>query len=120
MSYDKDWYQLCIINCVPIPKTQAFPPPSEEPYAGRAGNRKVINHNKIIHMTVLDLKGIAGAGGSIILNAQNYTPLDLKGIASVGKQSGATLIIKGANKLTSLDCKGIASCNPGHVIFDFA
>lgn len=71
-------------------------------------------------MTALDLRGIAAAGGSIILNAQNYTALDLRGIASAGKESGATLMIKGANKLTALDCRSIANCNPGNVTFDFA
>lgn len=71
-------------------------------------------------MTALDLRGIAAAGGSIILNAQEYTALDLRGIASAGKESGATLMIKGASKLTALDCRGIANCNPGNVTFDFA
>lgn len=71
-------------------------------------------------MTALDLRGIAGAGGSIILNAQNYTALDLRGIATAGKESGATLMIKGASKLTALDCRGIANSNPGHVTFDFS
>lgn len=70
-------------------------------------------------MTGLDLKGIAKAGGSIILNAQNFSALDLKGIAEAGKESGADLIIKGAAKFSALDCKGIASKNPGHVTFDF-
>ncbi len=70
-------------------------------------------------MSTLELKGIAKAGGSIILNAQNFSALDLKGIASAGKESGASLTIKGAVKFSALECKSIASGNPSHVIFDF-
>lgn len=70
-------------------------------------------------MTALDLRGIAGAGGTIILNAQNYSALDLRGIAAAGKEKGTNLVIKNASKFSALDCRGIASSNPGHVTFDF-
>lgn len=70
-------------------------------------------------INTLSLKGIAAAGGSVIVNANDYNVLSLKGIASSGKDSGANLIIKNAQSLNSLSCKGIASCNPGHVYFDF-
>ena len=40
-------------------------------------------------------------------------------IANAGKNKGAELIVKNANKLTALNCQMIASANPGHVHFDF-
>lgn len=67
----------------------------------------------------LSLKGIAAAGGSVIVNANDYDVLSLKGIAASGKDTGTNLIIKNAQRLDSLSCKGIAACNPGHVYFDF-
>lgn len=70
-------------------------------------------------MSVIDFKGIAKAGGSIILNAQYFSALDLKSIAADGKEFGADIIIKGASKFSALDCRSIAGANPGHVTFDF-
>lgn len=69
--------------------------------------------------TALDLKGIAKAGGNLVVDAINYTALDMKGVASV-LDKGATLTIKNADKFTALDCKGIAAAAPGQVIFDFS
>ena len=69
--------------------------------------------------TSLDLKGIAKAGGNLVVDANNYTALDMKGVASV-LDKGATLTIKNADKFTALDCKGIAAAAPGQVIFDFS
>lgn len=100
----------------------AFAPPRDKPYAGRAGNRRVINPFKIIlkqMMTALNLQMIASAGGTVEVNAANYTALNLQMIANAGKNKGAELIVKNANKLTALNCQMIASANPGHVHFDF-
>lgn len=67
----------------------------------------------------LSLKGIASAGGSVVVSAKDYDVLSLKGIALAGKGNGCDLIINNADTLDTLSCKGIASCNPGHVIFNF-
>lgn len=69
--------------------------------------------------TSLDLKMIAAAGGSIIIDATPYTSLDLKLVASALKDD-ATLLIKNANKFSSLDCKTIVSGASGKVTFDFS
>lgn len=71
-------------------------------------------------MDFLSLKGIAAAGGSLIISAKDCDFPSLKSIAAAGKTTGAQLIIKDAGKLDSLSCKGIAAENPGHVVFDFA
>lgn len=70
-------------------------------------------------ITASSLQSIASAGGSVIVNADNFTASSLRNIASAGKATGAELIIKDASKLTSSSCQSIASANPGHVIFDF-
>ena len=62
---------------------------------------------------------IASAGGSVEVNAADYTALNLQMIANAGKNKGANLIVKDAKKLTPLNCQMIASANPGHVFFDF-
>lgn len=69
--------------------------------------------------TSLELKGIAQAGGILVVDANKYTGLELKGVASVLRQ-GTTLTIKNADKLSSLECKGIAAAAPDQVIFDFS
>ena len=71
-------------------------------------------------MTVLDLQGIASAGGNLIVNGSKYTVFDLKSIAAAGLKTKSTLVIKNASKLSGLDCKSIASANPGCVTFDFS
>ena len=70
-------------------------------------------------MDTLSLKGIAAAGGSIVISAANYDVLSLKNIAASGKNHNVQLIIKDANKLDALSCKNIASSHPGYVTFDF-
>ena len=70
-------------------------------------------------MTVLDLKGIASSGGSLIVSANDISVLDLKSLASTCRIKNVHLEIKDAGNLSALDCKGIASCLPGYVIFDF-
>ena len=82
---------------------------------------RVTNTNTTSEMKkdTLNLKGIASAGGSIVVSANDFDVLSLKGMASSGKDKGSHLIINDANVLDTLSCKGIASCNPGHVIFNF-
>lgn len=71
-------------------------------------------------MTVLDIKSICSLGGSVIVSANDFTPLDLKGIALIAKSSGAKIIIKNASRLSSLSCRGIvATVGQGVVTFDF-
>lgn len=71
-------------------------------------------------MTTLDLKAIVSVGGSVVVDANDFTAFDLKDIAATGKQSGGKLSVKYANKFNTLDCKAIASINPGNVEFDFS
>ncbi|SJL26197.1 hypothetical protein PGIN_7BTORR_01892 [Porphyromonas gingivalis] len=71
-------------------------------------------------MTVLDLQGIASAGGNLIVNGSKYSASLLKSIAVAGLKTKSTLVIKNASKLSGLDCKSIASANPGCVTFDFS
>ena len=70
-------------------------------------------------MTISSLQSIAHSGGSVIVDAGNFTTSSLKSIAYAGQATGAELIIKGASGLTSSSCQSIASANPGHVTFDF-
>lgn len=70
-------------------------------------------------MTAFDLKTIAGAGGSIVVNAGGYTAYDLKTVAAALRNE-ATLTIRGASKFTAYDCKTISAAAPGHVCFDFS
>lgn len=69
--------------------------------------------------SVLDLKGIASAGGGLILDAKKFSTLDLKGIASAASSKQARIIIKNANSKSTLDLKGIASAGNGCVLFEF-
>lgn len=69
--------------------------------------------------SALELRGIAQAGGHLIVDANNYSALEMKGIAS-NLSNGATLTIKNADKYSALECKGIASAAPGRVSLDFS
>lgn len=71
-------------------------------------------------MTSLEIKNICSLGGSVIISANDFTPLELKGFALVAKSSGAKVIIRNASKLSSLTCRGIvAAVGLGVVTFDF-
>jgi hypothetical protein len=67
-----------------------------------------------------DLRGIALAGGSIVIDANLYSYNDLHGIALADKRSGGNLIIKSANSISYSDLRGIALANLGNVTFDFS
>lgn len=70
--------------------------------------------------SVLELKSIISAGGSIVINAQDYMPLELKSLASSTRINDGKIYIKNAHKLTTLACKNIVlSGNQGNIIFDF-
>ena len=70
-------------------------------------------------VTTSSLQSIAHSGGSVIVNAGDFTVSSLQSIAHAGQATGAELIIKEASRLTSSSCQSIASANPGHVTFDF-
>ncbi|MNB56955.1 hypothetical protein D3C87_1149190 [compost metagenome] len=70
--------------------------------------------------SVLDLRGIAAAGGSLTLNAAGFSSLDLRGLAAAGKNTGAQLVLKNVAAFSSLDLRGIAAASPGNVHFELA
>jgi hypothetical protein len=71
-------------------------------------------------MIVSDLRSIALAGGSIVVDARQYNASDLRAIAVTGKIKGAKLFIKNAKTLSTPDCTSIALANPNNVEFDFS
>lgn len=60
------------------------------------------------------------AGGSVVVDGNKIDSRSLPSIAGAGKDTGATLIIKHANKIDKLSASTISKANPGHVIFDFS
>lgn len=67
--------------------------------------------------SVLDLMGIAGAGGSLEISASGKTALDLMGVAGAGRKHGAKLVLRDCGHLTALDKMGVAGASPGNVTF---
>jgi hypothetical protein len=72
----------------------------------------------IMDLTIMDLKGIAAAGGGMIIDASKYSTSDLKAIAAAARTSGAQIILKNISSKTSIDMKAIAAAGKGCVIFD--
>ena len=70
--------------------------------------------------SVLDLRGIASAGGGLTLNAAGFSSLDLRSLAAAGKNTGAQLVLKNVAAFSSLDLRGIAAASPGNVHFELA
>ncbi|WP_438765309.1 hypothetical protein [Kushneria sp. TE3] len=70
-------------------------------------------------LSVLDLKGIAAAGGGMILDTRTYSTLDLKGIAAAASSNQAQIVLKNLQGRSVLDLKGIAASGRGCVVFDF-
>ncbi|MCM1078514.1 MAG: hypothetical protein NC344_00005 [Bacteroidales bacterium] len=72
-------------------------------------------------MTASDIKSIVFTGGSIIIDAKNYTVSDLRSIAFTAKSKNVKVIIRNASVLTASDCKLIAFSNGGlgNVFLDF-
>lgn len=74
----------------------------------------------IAMFSVLDLRGIASAGGGLTLNAAGFSSLDLRSLAAAGKNTGAQLVLKNVAAFSSLDLRGIAAASPGNVHFELA
>lgn len=72
-------------------------------------------------MTFSEIQSIVFTGGSVILDANDFTALSLQNIAFVAKSHGAKIIIKHASQLTASQCKSIAFSGGGQgvVTFDF-
>ena len=68
--------------------------------------------------STIDLQAIMRAGGSVSIPSSKST-IDLQAIARAGGDTGATLIIRSAEKKSTVDLQAIARANPGHVIFEF-
>lgn len=69
--------------------------------------------------SVIDLKSITSASGSLIINATDYSALALIDIASDLKD-GATLTLKNVRIMSVLDLKKISLAAKGKVIFDLS
>ena len=70
--------------------------------------------------STLDLKGIAAAGGGMIIDAATKSTIDLKGIAAAASSKQALIILKNAESKSTMDLKGIAAAGNGCVVFDFS
>lgn len=71
--------------------------------------------------TVLELQSIVFSGGSVIVDATEYSASTLQSIAFTAKTHGAQVTIRKASCLTTSQCKSIAFSGGGHgvVTFDF-
>ncbi len=71
--------------------------------------------------TTSELQSIVFSGGSVIVNAQNYTASELQSIVFTAKSHGAQVTIRHASSLTTSQCKSISFSGGGHgiVTFDF-
>lgn len=69
-------------------------------------------------LSVLDLRGIASAGGSLTLSAAGFSSLDLRGIAAAGQNTKSQLVLTNVKAFSALDLRGIAAASPGNVHFD--
>lgn len=74
-----------------------------------------------MHMTTSELQALVFAGGSIIIDAGNYTPAAIQSIVFSAKSHGAKVTIRHASKLTATQCRSIAFSGggQGNVTFDF-
>ena len=73
------------------------------------------------YMTTSELQALVFVGGSIIIDANQYTPSALQSIVFSAKSHGAKVIIKHASSLTATQCRSIAFSGggQGNVTFDF-
>lgn len=71
--------------------------------------------------TALELQSIAFSGGSLIVDAADYTLSSLQSIVYTATSHGAQVTIRHANKLSTSVCKSIAFSGggQGNVVFDF-
>lgn len=71
--------------------------------------------------SVTELRSIVAMGGSIIVNAGDYSVLELRSIASSTTADGGEMFIMDAVKLSYMECRAIVSAGiKGCVILDFA
>lgn len=71
-------------------------------------------------VNILELRSIVVAGGSVIVDASNYSTLELRSLAVASKYNGGKVVIQKAYLLNSIDCRSIAVAgDPGNVIFNF-
>ena len=72
-------------------------------------------------MTTSELQALVFAGGSIIIDAGDYSVSALQSIVYSAKSHGAKITIKHASKLTATQCRTIAFSGggQGNVTFDF-
>lgn len=66
--------------------------------------------------SAVELKRLAQAGASLVINASGYTATELLTIAQA-LESGCTLTIQNAGKLNASQCLQIIRAKPGQVIF---
>lgn len=66
-----------------------------------------------------DLRGIAAAGGGMIIDGSKYTPQELRAIATAASKHNSSVTIKNIKTISSGNLRGIAESGQGCVIFDF-
>lgn len=71
--------------------------------------------------TVSEIQSIVFSGGSVIVDANDYSASILQSIAFTAKSHGGHVTIKHASNLSTSQCKSIAFSGGGHgiVTFDF-
>lgn len=71
--------------------------------------------------TASEIQSIVFSGGSVIVDAKDYSASSLQSIAFTAKSHGGHVTIKHASNLTTSQCKSIAFSGGGHgiVTFDF-
>lgn len=67
-------------------------------------------------MNAFEVQGIITAGGSVDVDAADYSTFDLQGFARM-LRPGARLTIKNSERLNAFDRRGLALAKPGQVDF---
>ncbi|MDI9629005.1 MAG: hypothetical protein QM286_10740 [Acidobacteriota bacterium] len=69
-------------------------------------------------ITIEQLRSLASAGGSLILNASDFTFNQLAGICEAAEAGHSSLTLKQVSALTVEQLRALASAAPGLVTFD--
>lgn len=70
--------------------------------------------------SVIELRSIVAMGGSIVINAGDYSVLELRSIAASTTTDGGKMVILNAIKLNYMECRAIISAGiRGCVILNF-
>lgn len=71
--------------------------------------------------TASEIQSIVFSGGSVIVDARDYTASSLQSIAFIAKSHGGHVTITHSSALSTSQCKSIAFSGGGHgiVTFDF-